>query len=80
MSKRKAVANSESTQVIGIIDKTTTIIPTTWEDADRMRACHRSTSSILAGHQCVAADRVLSETVSLALLGFGGVIHGPTVT
>ena len=41
MSKRKAVANFESTQVIGIIDKTTTIIPTTWEDADRMRACHR---------------------------------------
>jgi hypothetical protein len=41
MSNRKAVANFESTQVIGIIDKTTTIIPTTWEDADRMRACHR---------------------------------------
>jgi len=41
MSNRKAVANFESTQVIGIIDKTATIISTTWVDADRMRACHR---------------------------------------
>jgi hypothetical protein len=41
MSNRKAAANFESTQVVGIIDKTTTIIPTTWEDADRMRACPR---------------------------------------
>jgi hypothetical protein len=41
MSYRKAVANFESTQVIGIIEKTATIISTTWVDADRMRACHR---------------------------------------
>jgi hypothetical protein len=41
MSNRKAVANFESTQVIGIIEKTATIISTTWVDADRMRACHR---------------------------------------
>jgi hypothetical protein len=41
MSNRKAVANFESTQVIGIIDKTATITSTAWVDADRMRACHR---------------------------------------
>jgi len=41
MSNRKAVANFESTQVIGIIEKAATINPTTWVHADRMRACHR---------------------------------------
>jgi hypothetical protein len=41
MSHGKAVANFESTQVIGIIEKTATIISTAWVDADRMRACHR---------------------------------------
>jgi len=41
MSNRKAVANFESTQVIGIIEKTATITSTTCADADRMRACHR---------------------------------------
>jgi hypothetical protein len=41
MSNGKAVANFESTQVIGIIEKTATITSTTWVDADRMRACHR---------------------------------------
>jgi hypothetical protein len=41
MSNRKAVANFESTQVIGIIEKTATITSTAWVDADRMRACHR---------------------------------------
>ena len=38
MSNRKAVANFESTQVIGIIEKTATITSTAWVDADRMRA------------------------------------------
>jgi hypothetical protein len=41
MSNRKAVASFESTQVVGIIEKTATIISTAWVDADRMRACHR---------------------------------------
>jgi hypothetical protein len=41
MSNGKAVANFESTQVVGIIEKTATIISTAWVDADRMRACHR---------------------------------------
>ena len=41
MSNRKAVANFESTQVIGIIEKTAKITSTAWVDADRMRACHR---------------------------------------
>jgi hypothetical protein len=41
MSNRKAVANFESTQVIGIIEKTATITSTTCADADRMRACQR---------------------------------------
>ena len=40
MSNRKAVANFESTQIIGFIGKTATIISTTWVGADRMRACH----------------------------------------
>jgi hypothetical protein len=41
MSNRKAVANFESTQVIGIIEKAATFTPTASVDADRMRACHR---------------------------------------
>jgi hypothetical protein len=41
MSNCKAVANFESTHVLGIIEKTATIISTTWVAADRMRACHR---------------------------------------
>jgi hypothetical protein len=41
MSNGKAVANFESTQVIGIIEKRATINLDDWVDADRMRACHR---------------------------------------
>jgi hypothetical protein len=41
MSNRTAVANFESTQVVGIIEKMATIVSTPWVDADRMRACHR---------------------------------------
>jgi len=41
MSNGKAVANFESTQLTGIIEKTATITSTAWVDADRMRACRR---------------------------------------
>lgn len=96
MSNGKAVANFESTQVVGIIEKTATIISTTgymltacghvtafahsetnlnW----RPRYFVRQRSSTLAGQQCVAADRVHSETVSLALFWLRGIIRGPTV-
>jgi predicted PhzF superfamily epimerase YddE/YHI9 len=45
----------------------------------RPRYFVRQRSSTLAGHQCVAADRVLCETVSLALFWLRGIIRGPTV-
>ena len=96
MSNRKAIANFESTQVIGAIEKTATIISTT---GSMLTACGhvtafahsetnlswrpwyfvRQQSSTLARHQCVAADSVPSETVSLALFWLRGIIRGPTV-
>lgn len=64
MSNRKAVANFESTQVVGIIEKTATIISATWADADRMRACHRFRA--LGNKSDLAAAVLLAATEQCA--------------
>jgi hypothetical protein len=64
MSNGKAVANFESTQVIGIIEKTATITSTTWVDADRMRACHRFRA--LGNKPELAAEVLLAATEQCA--------------